>query len=288
MANNWDESFPDLINHSFEIYDNCTDAPDMTQFHMHDFYEIRFIIHGNVTHYSENAVHNLGDGCITVIPPGHFHRVTPRKESSEKQSTNKYERILLYLSPKFLCSLNSEAFKLSEVFDVFGGSVLNHLSVNPAELPEFTQPLREIVRKNADDAPLYHISNSAVVVLVLASLAERILSHRKLDLKLKSGEGALVPDVISYINSNLSENLSLDSLSEKFFVSKFYLSHQFKQYTQLSLHQYVLTRRMMHAKFLLSSGKSPSETAKACGYHEYSSFYKAFLRETGQSPCNFK
>ena len=31
MANNWDESFPDLINHSFEIYDNCTDAPDMTQ-----------------------------------------------------------------------------------------------------------------------------------------------------------------------------------------------------------------------------------------------------------------
>lgn len=46
-------------------------------------------------------------------------------------------------------------------------------------------------------------------------------------------------------------------LSERFYISKFYLSHQFKQYTQLSLHQYILSRRMMHAQILLRSGHAP-------------------------------
>lgn len=283
MANNWCEQTPNLVKHEFEIYDNCSSTTDMYQFHGHSFYELRFILHGDVTHYSENAASDLSPGNITIIPPGMFHRVTPRNNMKKIAD---YARVLLYVSTDFMHSLDTEQLKISELFDAFGYPGTQHLALSDQRIVRLVQPLQEIVRKNRDDDPLTHLFNRAQVTLVLAQVAQEVLhTHNTSN---KTEDASLVPRVIAYINANLSENLSLDSLSERFFVSKFYLSHQFKQYTQLSLHQYVLTRRMMHAQILLRSGQSPTSVATACGYHEYSSFYKAFLRETGQSPRTFE
>ena len=194
--------------------------------------------------------------------------------------------MIVYVSTEFVRALSSPSLNLAEIFDEFGYPGTHSLHVNMQELTELARPLREIVRINNDDDPLQHLRNQAQISLFLAAIAEKILQARLP--ATQPEEASLVPRVIAYINTNLSENLSLDSLSDRFFVSKFHLSHQFKQYTQLSLHQYVLTRRMMHAQILLRSGQSPSDVATACGYHEYSSFYKAFMRETGQSPRTFE
>lgn len=282
MANHWIEHMPDLTSHEFEIYDNCSSTTNMDQFHGHSFYELRFIKNGSITHYTENSTCNLGSGDISIIPPGMFHRTTP---VMPLRIVPDYARVLLYVSTNFMHTMDTDSFKLSEVFDTFGYSGPQHMHLEPAELNTFYRPLQEIVRINHDDDPLQHLQNRAQVMLLLSRAAERIV---KIGVPAKpQEEKALVPRVIAYINANLSANLSLDSLSDLFFVSKFYLSHQFKQYTQLSLHQYVLTRRMMHAQILLRSGQSPTAVSAACGYHEYSSFYKAFLRETGQSPRAF-
>ena len=283
MANHWCERTPDLVSHEFEIYDNCSPTTNMDQFHGHSFYELRLIKNGYIMHYSENATCALGPGDISIIPPGMFHRTTP---AVPLHIISDYARVLLYVSTDFIHAMDTDDFKISEVFDAFGYPGTQHMHLEPAELDTFYQPLQEIVRINRDDEPLQHLQNRAQVMLLLARIAERIA---QIDVHVRPvEEAALVPRVIAYINANLSENLSLDSLSERFFVSKFYLSHQFKQYTQLSLHQYVLTRRMMHAQILLRSGQAPTAVSAACGYHEYSSFYKAFLRETGQSPRAFE
>ena len=283
MANNWCENMPDLVSHEFDIYDNCTPTVIMDQFHGHSFYELRLIKNGLIHHYCENNSVVLGPGAVSILPPGLFHRGTA--VSPEKQISN-YTRLLLYVSVDLVRSLDSDRFCLSEVFDSFGSAGTRHIHMDMDELDSYYLPLQEIVRRNRDDDPLAHLINRAQVQLVLARMAERIL---QLDEPAAPEEDtSLVPRVLAHINANLSAHLSLDSLAEQFFGSKFYLSHQFKQYTQLSLHQYVLTRRMMHAQLLLRSGEAPTSVAAACGYHEYSSFYKAFLRETGQSPRTFE
>ena len=47
-----------------------------------------------------------------------------------------------------------------------------------------------------------------------------------------------INQVVTYINDNLTENLSLDRLASTFYISKYYLSNQFKQYTGLTLYQF--------------------------------------------------
>lgn len=283
MANNWYEITPDLVAHEFEIYDNCTAPILMSHFHCHDFYELRFIKSGNVQHYCENSTVQLSAGDVSIIPPGVFHRTDSRLSPQPKPL---YTRLLLYVSSAFMQTLDSDRFSISDLFTSFANSSTPYFHMDSDELVSYYQPLQEIVRRNRDEEPLSHLINRAQVELMLARIAERILQCGPHATPVE--DSALIPRVIAYINANLSEPLSLDSLADRFSVSKFYLSHQFKQYTQLSLHQYVLARRMLHAKSLLRAGQSPSAVAIACSYQEYSSFYKAFLRETGQSPRNFK
>ena len=58
---------------------------------------------------------------------------------------------------------------------------------------------------------------------------------------------------------------------------------------KIPLKQYILRKKMMYAKSLILAGTSPGEAAVACGYKNYASFYKMFLKFTGQSPngCSF-
>ena len=283
MPNNWSEYHPDLMKHDFEIYDNCSREMNMSAYHGHNFYEIHMVLQGTVTRYTEDNVVQLHPGDVTVFPPGVFHRCFHLEESPLEDS---YARVLLYLSPEFLYGLDSDKLKLSEILNSFGMPADRCLSLPIEELKSMCRPLQEIVKANQDADPLYHLFNSAQVTMFLVQLVEKIM---------KSGmvvqypeDETLIPRVLSYINTHLSDNLSLDTLAEKFFVSKFYLSHQFKQYTDLSLYQYVLTRRMMHAQILLRAGYAPSVVATACGYQEYSSFYKAFTRATGKNPRDFR
>lgn len=278
MPNGWLETQPDLVKHDFEIYDN-RGSMNMAAYHGHRFYEIHMVLHRNAVRYTEDNVVELHPGAVTIYPPGVFHRVVSEAERD-------YTRVLLYVSPDFLRSRDSAKLKLTEVLDSFGQPANRYLSLPLEELKSMCQPLREIVRADQDDDPLCHLANSAQVTLFLARLVEKILQTGAV--VRQPEDRSLIPRVLTYINAHLADNLSLDQLSERFFVNKFYLSHQFKQYTQLSLHQYVLTRRMMQAQLMLRGGHAPSAVATACGYHEYSSFYKAFIRATGQNPRDFR
>ena len=248
MPNAWNEFQPDLLKHDFEIYDNCTPTMNMPAYHGHNFYEIHMVLQGNVIRYTEDNIVELHPGDVTIYPPGMFHRYV---HPEDPLSSDNYARVLLYVSPEFMRSLDSAKLKLSEMLDGFGMPADRYLSLPLEELKSLCQPLQEIAKADQDDDPLSHLFNSAQVTVFLARLMEKIIKSSAV--VQQPEDQSLIPRVLSYINTHLSDDLSLDQLAERFFVSKFYLSHQFKQYTDLSLYQYVLTRRMMHAQILLKA-----------------------------------
>ena len=97
-------------------------------------------------------------------------------------------------------------------------------------------------------------------------------------------ESDIIQQVIVYLNENFIFSPTLDKLSAKFFVSKYYLSHRFKEYTKTSIHNYITTKKINLAKELLKSGTSPQKVSEQCGFSTYSNFYKAFVKRTGISP----
>ena len=91
-------------------------------------------------------------------------------------------------------------------------------------------------------------------------------------------------EIIAYINKNITKELSLEELSQRFNVSKYYLSHFFKAHTGLTLFRYIKLKRLGLVKKYYESGLPLTKSAMKAGFADYSIFYKAYRNEYGKSP----
>ena len=96
-----------------------------------------------------------------------------------------------------------------------------------------------------------------------------------------------VAAAVEYIEAHYPEAISLDTLSEQCFVSKFHLSHEFRRQVGVSVHRYLLDRRLRAARELLLEGEAPSRAAPKCGFGDYPGFYRAFRARYGVGPRAF-
>ena len=100
-------------------------------------------------------------------------------------------------------------------------------------------------------------------------------------------ENQQINQIVSYINNHYNEDLNLEHLADQFYLSKYYLSHQFKQFTGLSLYQFIMKKRLTIARNMLMQGKTVTEAYTECGFNDYSNFLKVFKREFGEKPSVF-
>ena len=105
--------------------------------------------------------------------------------------------------------------------------------------------------------------------------------------ELTDKSGPIVTNVLNYINDHYHEELSLDMLASRFFVNKYHLSHEFNRLVGTSIYRYVIQKRLVIAKQMLSDGLPPTDVYQHCGFGDYSNFYRAFKAEYGISPKDF-
>lgn len=99
----------------------------------------------------------------------------------------------------------------------------------------------------------------------------------------------IVEDIVSYIMDNLDQELSLEDLAAKANLSPFYFSRLFKKETGFSPHDYILTTRINHAKYLLrTSTMSVKDICFTLGFSSESAFCTAFKKKTNSSPGDFR
>lgn len=95
--------------------------------------------------------------------------------------------------------------------------------------------------------------------------------------------------VLEYIEENLADELSLDTLAEKLHISKYYLCHLFKKQTGFTISGFITARRLSLAKSLLINTDKPIlQISSECGVSSQSYFGKLFLKHEGITPSEYR
>ena len=95
-----------------------------------------------------------------------------------------------------------------------------------------------------------------------------------------------VVEIIHYINENLAGDLTIEALSDRFYLSKYHMMRKFKEETGYSMHQYILEKRVLAARGLILAGESAAIASMECGFKDYSTFSRAYKKLLGRLPSD--
>ena len=99
----------------------------------------------------------------------------------------------------------------------------------------------------------------------------------------------LVQSILSYIDKNYAGDLSMDDLTEKFHVSRTYISRLLKKYAGKSFLEYLTDVRFKHVEKLIADNKYKQyEIAEMVGYKDFGYYIKVFKKRYGITPNEFK
>jgi AraC-like DNA-binding protein len=94
----------------------------------------------------------------------------------------------------------------------------------------------------------------------------------------------IINRIIQFINDNIDQKISVDTISKEMNFCKSYVQHLFKDGMGVPISKYILIQKMQTANFLLEEGKTLKEVAKELGYKYYPTFFSAYKKFFGYSP----
>ena len=121
-------------------------------------------------------------------------------------------------------------------------------------------------------------------------MAEMVSSYCQLVYKHSmKGYSPIVKETILIIDSDISAELSLSNLAQRQGISAGYLATVFKKETQKTVLEYIIDKRIEHARYLLSTTQLQIQTvALHCGIVDVQHFSKVFKKKTGKSPREYR
>lgn len=249
-------------------------------FHHHEYYEFYFFLEGDVVYQIGSEQYLLQYGDYLLIPPGMPHRPDFRSTDTP------YRRFVLWLSKDFYDQLLASSPEFSYGFDYVKQEKQYRFQTDFITSQNIQGLLMDLLEEKNSSRSFrdLHIRMMAASFLLHINRLIYDACHKISP----SYENVLYLNVCDYINNHLEEDLSLDQLAAFFYVSKYHISHIFKDNMGISLHQYVVKKRLQASKNGILSGIPFNQLIYQFGFHDYTSFYRAFKKEFGLSPTEFR
>lgn len=268
-----------MDTHTFAFAHLYNDEKAMDM-HIHDCYEIYYSISGGKQFLIDNYFYDISNGDIFLINQFESHYLTQIDQQ-------KHERIILSIDPEYLKQISTETINLNHCFQFRGTDMPHQLHLSQEEQTRFIYFIHKL-RSNSGfgEDILDHATFLELMVFLNHAFDKRCRTSAEEESK-APGYHAQVDEILSYINTHISENLTLEELSAHFFLSSSYLCRIFKATTGTTINKYITAKRITISKSLLSQGYSVNEACEACGFNDYSNYLKAFTKAVGISPKKY-
>ncbi|MBR2403585.1 MAG: helix-turn-helix transcriptional regulator [Lachnospiraceae bacterium] len=248
---------------------HITENPIASQFpmHAHDGYEIYIFLSGSSEYSVEGNIYQLFPGDIMILNKNEAHHPLIKKPLP-------YTRLYINFNPLF------------DVDDALTQDFLTIFTNKPAGLnnhysaKHFPNNHWDFYFNN-----IYHTEDDTQrQVFLMALLLELKKCSTDVTTQTTNCSTNNVYQITQYIDRHLTHSLSLEIICERFFISPSQLNRNFKKNLGITVGEYITTKRLLLAHDLLNQGQMPSHIYKKCGFHDYSTFFRAYKKKFGYSP----
>lgn len=262
----------------FEVFHYRDKKMDNVGIHHHDFFEIYFFLSGRVSFKVEGKSYHLEPGDLLLINPQELHQPDIGPDTL-------YERIVLWIDRAYLANLcHAAGADLTACFDNDAPGHTNLLRPTKLRRAALSQLMDRLTREYYSEELGSFAYAQGLLTQFMVEVNRLAQSSGYVE---KREEPNLVSQVLAYIGNHYQENITLESLAAEFYVSKYHLSHEFSHQVGTSVYRYVIFRRLLQARELITAGQTPGEAYQNCGFGDYANFYRAFKGEYGISPREF-
>ena len=254
--------------------------------HSHPFYELYYCIEGDVDYLISGVEYKVKPNTMIVIMPNEFHGV-------RVNSTQTYDRWTLHFDPDVL-GVERRSMLLSALPKPIVGAESESGGVAARVLPRFLEEADRLGLRSAfecfDTLPdlEQEVQRQMIPIYTEALLARLYMVMMRAPSAEKDKEkrrpSNIARQVAEYINVHFTEKLTLDVLSERFFISKSHLNLSFRKAMGTSVIDYLIHKRVSYAQQLLINGLLAAQAATLAGFSDYTSFYRAYVKHFGHSP----
>jgi AraC-like DNA-binding protein len=269
-----------MITGDFEFFHYKDDTAIEVDFHYHDFYEVFIFISGKVQYMIEGNSYALRPGDIILINNKEIHKpVVDPKEP--------YERIVIWIDADYIKKISTEKSNLLLCFETTSKRKYNLLRPGAETSGQIKHIISKLGKAREGKSFGADILRTLYLQELIVFLNRAYFDTREEEIEIDISNNQKINDIIQYINLNLHQELTLEQISAKFYISKFHLLREFKKNTGYTIHQYILKKRLILSRILLKENMKTTEILMKCGFKDYSNFIRAFKKKYGISPKKF-
>ncbi|WP_251862324.1 AraC family transcriptional regulator [Clostridium sp. Marseille-Q2269] len=268
------------LNEDFKFF-HLKDEKDMEfQLHYHDFNKIIIFISGNVSYLIEGKAYKLKPWDILFVSSNELHKVIVNNDEP-------YERIIIWVNSKFLELHNKNNSNLLSCFQLSSKYKINLFRMEKHNISLIKHTLFALESATLDTEFGSIVLKNSLFLQLMVYLNRLFINNTNNIERKDIDYDEQIEEIINYIKDNLEKDLSIDALSSRFFINKYYLMHKFKSETGYTLHKYIQQKRLAFSKSLILRGHKITELYRTCGFGDYTSFIRAFKKSYGISPKDY-
>ena len=260
-------------------YDERSYSINMEFQHFHQFYELCIFLDEQAGHLINGAWHDLRCCDIVAIRPSLLHKTAYPEGAPNKRL------IINFAIPTLPAGLESY---MKSIYSIFDGEVPIYRVEGRYKKAVF-EKLNDIyyLSQTPNELSNLAIHHKFVEFLSLIYLyRDKNVYADRVDFDNITNK---IYSITACIHNRYTEDLSLASLSKEFYISSYYLSHQFKRVTGFTLTDYISMTRVRNAQTLLLSTDEPiTDIALQSGFKSFSQFNRAFNKFLQTSPSRFR
>ena len=259
------------LNEEFRLFHIKDQTSREFSWHYHDFHKVVVFLSGQASYHIAGQTYHLTPWDILLVDRHAIHR-------PEIDASVPYDRFILWIQNDI------PQQELLKCFQKANDRSYNLIRLHPSLQEKLKELLMDLESAARSEDFAKDILTQALFLQFMVYLNRIFLEKQYIFDRKSYSFDSQIAEILQYINHNLQDDLSVDELASRYYISKYHLMRKFKEETGYTLHNYIVSKRLLMARNLISEGMPVVKAAHESGFTEYSTFSRAYRRQFGQTP----